>query len=42
MIERVRETPDYGIDSKVKIEVDGIQKIVSIEDIDFKYHVLDE
>ena len=42
MIERVKETPDYGIDSEVKIEIDGIQKIVSVEDIDFKYHVLDE
>lgn len=41
MIERILETPNYGIDTNVKIEIDGEEKIVSIEDIDFKFHIND-
>lgn len=39
MIERILETPNYGIDTNVKIDIDGEEKIVSINDIDFKFHV---
>lgn len=40
-IERVRETPDYGIDSNVKIRVPdtGEVLVIDVKDLDFLFHV---
>ncbi len=42
-IERIRETPDYGIDTKSKIRVlsTGEELVVDIKDLDFLYHFSD-
>lgn len=39
-IQRIRFEGDFGIDSEVKIEVEGQEKIVNIKDLDFKFHVI--
>lgn len=40
MLSRVKETPDYGIDTNVVIELpDGSAKVVNVRDIEFMFHV---
>lgn len=43
LIERIRETPDYGIDrkSKIKVLTTGEELVVHIKDLDFMYHLND-
>ena len=40
ILERIKNTPDYGIDTMLKIKLfDGEEKIVNIRELDFKYHL---
>lgn len=40
MLKRIKETPDYGIDTTVVIELpDGSAKVVNVRDIEFMFHV---
>ena len=40
LIEKIKEKPDYGIDTKIKIKLpDGSEKIVNVHDLDFLFHV---
>lgn len=41
-IERIRHENDWGIDKEVKIQLNnGEEKIVNIQDLDFKYHLIE-
>lgn len=40
-IERIRETPDYGIDTQVKILYNEEEIVVDITDLKFKYRVIE-
>jgi len=41
ILERIRETPDYGIDTNLKIQLpSGEDKIINISEIDFKYNLV--
>ncbi len=40
IIERIKETPDWGIDTKLKIKLSNSEeKIVDVRDLDFKFHL---
>lgn len=40
ILERIKETPDYGIDRKLRLKLpSGNEKVVNILDLDFKYHL---
>lgn len=41
ILERIRDTPDYGIDERLKIQLaNGEKAIVNIRDLDFKFHTI--
>ena len=41
ILERIKDTPDYGIDKNLKVKLsNGEIKIINIEDLDFKYHLV--
>lgn len=40
IIQRIKETPDWGIDQELKIQLaNGDEKVVNISELDFKYHL---
>jgi len=41
ILERIKETPDWGIDKMLKIRLsNGKEEIVDIKELDFKYHLV--
>jgi hypothetical protein len=41
ILERIKETPDYGIDKKLKVKLSsGEETILNIKDIDFKFNII--
>lgn len=41
LLEKIKEKPDYGIDTKIKINLpDGSEKIIDVHDLDFPFHII--
>jgi hypothetical protein len=43
ILERVRETPDHGVDHMLKVELlDGKETVIDLKDIKFKFNLKEE